>query len=617
MKVFKIKTGNPETYKKFNDLSNSKIIVEHLIQYENEIEIGSPVFFMFGGDSTPWENGLAGICRILSLPIDLGYETAKNGKYYKLELEIIIRLSRHFTKTDFIKYPETYDTGIGPSTKGERNQALGIIDNTKAISAICRAIFDSEPETKQNLITIFGNDIIEKAINETIVLYPLKADNNKSTTETLSIPLENILEEKTEDELYKLLGKALNDEYLSAAETNQAVAGIYYFGLKYRKIILEHNLNENKIIENAPDVKESFYYELNKAKNIYLYAKEKGNIIKQNPKLEVIQQQSTPSTQPPQQTIYYGVPGSGKSHKIDEITKNLSEEQKIRVVFHPEYTNADFVGQILPCLTSDGIEYRFKAGPFSRILKKAYQNPDKPHYLIIEEINRGNAAAIFGDLLQLLDRDSEGWSSYEIENLDINSFIRSKDSTYSDAKIESSVNVGDYTWTENTGIRLPPNLSLLATMNTSDQNVFTLDNAFQRRWDMELVPNSCDDLTQMQAKISVKEKIITWESFQSKINEVIAEKGNESGFSSMEDKRLGCWFIKNNEKGIDPEKFANKVLKYLWDDAFKFNRSEIFIDEVKNFEELKNLFIGDKGFEIFKDINFDFEPQNLEENQES
>lgn len=326
---------------------------------------------------------------------------------------------------------------------------------------------------------------------------------------------------------------------------------------------------------------------------------------------------SSPSTQPPKQAIFYGVPGSGKSYKIDEITKNLSEEQKIRVVFHPEYTNADFVGQILPCLTSDGIEYRFKAGPFSRILKKAYQNPDKPHYLIIEEINRGNAAAIFGDLFQLLDRDSEGWSSYKIENLDINSFIRSKDSTYSDAKIESSVNVGGYTWTENTGIRLPPNLSLLATMNTSDQNVFTLDNAFQRRWDMELVPNSCDDKTQMDASISIKGKTITWKSFQSKINEVIAEKGNESGFSSMEDKRLGCWFIKNNEEGIDPEKFANKVLKYLWDDAFKFNRSEIFIDEVKNFEELKNLFVGDKGFEIFKDINFDFEPQNIEENQES
>lgn len=351
------------------------------------------------------------------------------------------------------------------------------------------------------------------------------------------------------------------------------------------------------------------------------------------------------------QTIYYGVPGSGKSHKIDEITKNLSEEQKIRVVFHPEYTNADFVGQILPCLnqTTGNIEYKFSPGPFAQILRRAYLNPSKKYVLVIEEINRGNAASIFGDLFQLLDRIDkgskasignniyeEGWSSYFINNDYINWYIRefADSSQYQDVENcvtipndnkskeknyekYSIVNIGQITFVSNTGIRLPPNLSLLATMNTSDQNVFTLDNAFQRRWDMELVPNSCDDPTQMQAKISVKGKTITWKSFQSKINEVIAEKGNESGFSSMEDKRLGCWFIKNDEGKIDSEKFANKVLKYLWDDAFKFNRSEIFIDEVKNFEELKNLFIGDKGFEVFKDINFDFEPQDLEENQES
>lgn len=363
------------------------------------------------------------------------------------------------------------------------------------------------------------------------------------------------------------------------------------------------------------------------------------------------QKQSFPSTQPPQQTIYYGVPGSGKSHRIDEITKNLSEEQKIRVVFHPEYTNADFVGQILPCLnqTTGNIEYKFSPGPFAQILRRAYLNPSKKYVLVIEEINRGNAASIFGDLFQLLDRIDkgskvsignniyeEGWSSYFINNDYINWYIRefADSSQYQDVENcvtipndnkskeknyekYSIVNIGQITFVSNTGIRLPPNLSLLATMNTSDQNVFTLDNAFQRRWDMELVPNSCDDKTQMDARISIKGKIITWKSFQSKINEVIAEKGNESGFSSMEDKRLGCWFIKNDEGKIDSEKFANKVLKYLWDDAFKFNRSEIFIDEVKNFEELKNLFIGDKGFEIFKDINFDFEPQNLEENQES
>ena len=436
MKVFKIKTGNQETYHNFYDISNNKIIVDHLIQYENEIEIGSPVFLLFGGDSTPWENGLGGICKISSLPIDFGYETAKNGKYYKLELEIIIRLSRHFSKSDFIKYPETYDTGIGPSTKGERNQALGIIENTKAICAICRAIFDYEPDKKESLSKIFGNDYIEKATNETIVYFDSKLINQNVYGEYLAIPIKSLVENASEEELYKILGKALNEEYLKASKTNQAVAGIYYFGLMYRKIILDHNLNENKIIENAPDVKESFYYELNKAKNIYLYAKERGDIKKDIVNLEKKQEnREYPSSSPhtPSQTIYYGVPGSGKSHKIDEITKSLPEEQMIRVVFHPEYTNADFVGQILPTLTEDGIEYRFKAGPFSRILKNAYQNSQSPYYLIIEEINRGNAAAIFGDLFQLLDRNSEGYSCYEIENLDINSFIRSKGSTYSDA----------------------------------------------------------------------------------------------------------------------------------------------------------------------------------------
>ena len=192
------------------------------------------------------------------------------------------------------------------------------------------------------------------------------------------------------------------------------------------------------------------------------------------------------------QIIYYGVPGSGKSHKIDKITQSISEEQKIRVVFHPEYTNADFVGQILPVQTNEGLEYPFKAGPFSKILKRALKNPDKEYYLIIEEINRGNASAVFGDLFQLLDRNSDGWSSYGIENLDINAFIRSEDERYSEKNPPRTKTVGNIEFDENTGIRLPPNLSLFATMNTSDQNVFTLDNAFQRRWEMELVQNIVD-----------------------------------------------------------------------------------------------------------------------------
>ena len=137
-------------------------------------------------------------------------------------------------------------------------------------------------------------------------------------------------------------------------------------------------------------------------------------------------------------------------------------------------------------------------------------------------------------------------------------------------------------------------------MNTSDQNVFTLDNAFQRRWEMELVQNQCSDSSQMNAKITVNNQSITWKGFQTQINSIIGEKSNEGGLSSMEDKRIGCWFIKAENGIIEEKKFANKVLKYLWDDAFKFCHQEIFESDIKNFEELQKRFF-EKGFDVFSE----------------
>lgn len=321
------------------------------------------------------------------------------------------------------------------------------------------------------------------------------------------------------------------------------------------------------------------------------------------------------------QTIYYGVPGCGKSNKIDEETGSIPDEQKMRVVFHPEYTNADFVGQILPVQTPDGIDYRFKAGPFARILKRALKNPSQPYYLIIEEINRGNAAAVFGDLFQLLDRKSDGWSSYSVENLDLNSFIRSDDDKYSDKEVKTSVPIGSLVFTENTSIRLPPNLSILATMNTSDQNVFILDNAFQRRWDMVLVKNEFGDDSENQKLATIENSDITWETFQKTINEKISQFSKENNFSSMIDKRLGCWFVKaipdkNDADGkyiITEDSFKNKILKYLWDDAFKFCHEDVF-EDADNFEALIEEVKMDKpDFGIFK--NFDFSAEKSEKSE--
>lgn len=361
----------------------------------------------------------------------------------------------------------------------------------------------------------------------------------------------------------------------------------------------------------------------------------------------------------PAQTIYYGVPGCGKSNKIDEETINTSDEQKMRVVFHPEYTNADFVGQILPTNVDGNVEYKFRPGPLSKILRRAYLHPDKKYYLIVEEINRGNAAAIFGEYFQLLDRIAakkevpangytytEGWSSYSIENEFINWYIRENlyaDVNHklqneddgiakkSDDESQKAIEIGNLHFSANTGIRLPPNLSILATMNTSDQNVFILDNAFQRRWDMVLVKNEFGKAkteeeqknVDQQKTAQIGDSQITWETFQKTINEKISQFSKENNFSSMIDKRLGCWFVKavpdkNDANGkyiITEDSFKNKILKYLWDDAFKFCHEDVF-EDADNFEALlEKVKMDNPDFGVFKNVDFSAKKSEKSESQ--
>jgi 5-methylcytosine-specific restriction endonuclease McrBC GTP-binding regulatory subunit McrB len=319
----------------------------------------------------------------------------------------------------------------------------------------------------------------------------------------------------------------------------------------------------------------------------------------------------------PSQIIYYGVPGCGKSNKIREQLKNVPEKNKVRVVFHPEYPNAEFIGQILPKV-NDHVTYEFTPGPFTQIIKRAYLNPNEHFYLVIEEINRGNAAAIFGDTFQLLDRlkagetDSlgndpanaavntftEGWSQYFVQNDDVNDYIRGT---------ENSIQIGNIRFDSNTAIRLPPNLSILATMNTSDQNVFTLDNAFQRRFDMELVRNEFDldkPSVNVQYNAKIADTNIKWGQFWEWGNAKIT--ATLKGLSSTEDKRLGVWFVSNVDGKIEEKVFAEKVLKYLWDDVFKFKRSKVFVEEIDTLEKLIAAFEkpeqGKSRFAVFKNF---------------
>lgn len=279
--------------------------------------------------------------------------------------------------------------------------------------------------------------------------------------------------------------------------------------------------------------------------------------------------------------LFYGVPGSGKSQKInDEYGKD--ESKIMRVVFHPDYMNTDFIGQILPKVDGDGtITYKFTPGPFTKIMDRAFKDPRNMYYLVIEEINRGNAPAIFGDIFQLLDRDENGTSRYFVSN----SMVARE--MYGDSERQ---------------IKIPSNLTILATMNTSDQNVFTLDTAFQRRWSMKMIENRVSEAEHALEKIA--DSNVTWKAFNEIINERILN--SNSTMMSSEDKRLGAYFVtKNDLKDHDAGEFAEKVIKYLWDDAFKFFRDKIFKPSYKSLEEViidfsKNK-TGNDRFEVFID----------------
>lgn len=278
-------------------------------------------------------------------------------------------------------------------------------------------------------------------------------------------------------------------------------------------------------------------------------------------------------------TLLYGVAGVGKSHTINQMTNN--DKQFIeRVVFHPDYLNTDFVGQIAPIMEDGQIAYKFKAGAFTKILRKAIKNPNHHHYLIVEEINRGNAPAIFGEIFQLLDRDQNGRSQYEISHDLIADYV------YSD---------------ENHMIHIPSNLSILATMNTADQNVFTLDTAFQRRWSMRMIDN---DINNCKYKDQViLDTGVTWQSFNNVINDHILHT-NKDGLSS-EDKRLGAFFVREDELKMPTDlsagvPFAEKVIKYLWDDVFKFNKAALFQQEFNSLDEVLSVFKGNQGFKRFE-----------------
>lgn len=324
----------------------------------------------------------------------------------------------------------------------------------------------------------------------------------------------------------------------------------------------------------------------------------------------------------PRQIIYYGAPGTGKSHTI----KKEEDEGKItciRTTFHPDSDYATFVGCYKPHKIKDSqcLTYEFVEQAFLEAYKQAWMNPEKEIALVIEEINRGNCAQVFGDIFQLLDRSDDGWSTYPIKadtdiaehlkELRIPGYAASMNKRFGLDK-EGKDRYPDRDWFG--FMALPPNMSILATMNTSDQSLFPIDSAFKRRWDWKYIKIKkgkkengeelgwniqIKDANGEPVKIIDENTTLSWWNFIQKVNEIIAS------MTSSADKQLGYFFCKPSEKAnetdekptiITADTLVGKVIFYLWNDVFKdygFEDASLF-----TYQEEKN------GKKTEKDLAF-------------
>ena len=261
------------------------------------------------------------------------------------------------------------------------------------------------------------------------------------------------------------------------------------------------------------------------------------------------------------QEIYFGSPGTGKSRLI----KNEFGNNWPRVTFHPELDYQGFVGTYKPIMkpisdtgTKEEISYEYVPEAFVKAYCKAWKS-NRPYYLIIEEINRGNCAQIFGDIFQLLDRNEEGYSEYPIEcSPDIQRFLKKEFEKNFDRMDEYEKQTGVSNYSK---MLLPNNLSILATMNTSDQSLFPMDSAFKRRWDWQYVPIDYED-AKNNLTIDIG-KGYNWGDFIVKVNQQVKEH------TQSEDKQIGNRFVSPSNGKISAEQFVSKVLFYLWTEIYK------------------------------------------------
>ena len=302
---------------------------------------------------------------------------------------------------------------------------------------------------------------------------------------------------------------------------------------------------------------------------------------------QVHQEQIEADVSRPHNWILFGAPGTGKSYVIDQAAKQYPH---CRVTFHPDYTYAQFVGAYKPVpsqQTASGITYGFVPGPFVNTLTESLENPNTPHILIIEEINRADPAAVFGDVFQLLDRNDEGSSEYSVRtSQELKDYLQGKLSANAQKTLralivdleQSEADAPDYDCSE---IAIPNNMYIWASMNSADQGVFPMDTAFKRRWTFQYLPIDSDNgMLQSADGAFLSEH---WDEIRTNINKLLKSQGRDI----PEDKLLGPYFLSARELHNDDEDaeqnaqnfvhvFASKVIMYLFEDAARYCRAQVF-----------------------------------------
>lgn len=322
----------------------------------------------------------------------------------------------------------------------------------------------------------------------------------------------------------------------------------------------------------------------------------------------------------PHNWIFFGAPGTGKSYQLDKLAKeSFAKENVARVTFYPDYTYSQFVGCYKPCTDeNDAITYGYVAGPFLDTYLKACTHPNDQFILIVEEINRANPAAVFGDVFQLLDRRADGGSEYSVAvPADMRKCIESvldglteQERNAIESYFDPDMDFSEFCAAMTNDLALPPNMYIWATMNSADQGVFPMDTAFKRRWSFRYI--GIDDGEDAEVTIGEEKK---------RLNEVVVNWGDDddhkanwnnlrkaiNGFLSNdvkvnEDKLLGPFFVNpaSLADGRFADAFKDKVLLYLYEDACKTKHSKVFANDLNTYSAVCNAF-DERGTGIFVD----------------